>query len=344
MESGARYLKQFHYVFNSDLAQSIDVRHLPTTYLKSPGSMRIELNEGIASMAMRKSLKEAILLFASTPSGILSTNPQDDRLANQAESHIMLNTFLQIAVAIGVDEMVRFTIGIGAGIDNTVADSDDQTALMKAVHGGRYKTAELLLDIGASTNVRDKAGKDVLQIAVLSQTLFNERLHLMHIHGESREKISDEDRHLLSTQERHKTFIDSLSEARAQFPDIKPAEQIQEKMSEFLNALYEDSEQCQIINMLLNKGLDINVRTSNHETLLHLSIASAARLKLPILRGAGKLDINAETRSGKTVLHYAAAAGSLPSLKVLAEHGADMNKRVRKGATALHLGPPIRCL
>ncbi len=104
------------------------------------------------------------------------------------------------------------------------------------------------------------------------------------------------------------------------------------------DTLHGDVEQVQILEQLLDSGADIAVSTQKNQTLLHLAIASHARLELLMIRGARVLRIDSCDRDGRTALHYAAAAGNHRALRLLLARGADIGARDPTGATALHLG------
>jgi ankyrin repeat protein len=82
------------------------------------------------------------------------------------------------------------------------------------------------------------------------------------------------------------------------------------------------------VRSLLNKGAEVNARSSNplRNMPLHAAAAggSAAVVKLLIERGA---NVDARQHGGWTPLHAAAQSGNLEMAKVLVESGADVNVR-----------------
>ncbi|MGE5626680.1 MAG: ankyrin repeat domain-containing protein [Solirubrobacterales bacterium] len=93
-----------------------------------------------------------------------------------------------------------------------------------------------------------------------------------------------------------------------------------------------------IIKLLINKGVDVNSSLSKlHETPLHRLCARMTPrmdvIKYIIEKGA---DTNAVNKAGKSPVFYCTFSFSSELLKLLAEHGADINLRDKYGNTLLH--------
>ena len=93
-----------------------------------------------------------------------------------------------------------------------------------------------------------------------------------------------------------------------------------------------------IVELLLDKGVDINAKSKDGRTPLHLAIAfdrssgAVEMLKLLIASGA---DVNTRDKQGETPLHTAASAGNKDIVEALIGAGADVNATDGKGATPL---------
>ena len=84
----------------------------------------------------------------------------------------------------------------------------------------------------------------------------------------------------------------------------------------------------EVARALLNKGAEVNARSTNALTNTALHAAAAGRAagvaKLLVERGA---DVNARQHSGWCPLHAAAQSGDVPLAKILIEGGADVSVR-----------------
>ena len=91
-----------------------------------------------------------------------------------------------------------------------------------------------------------------------------------------------------------------------------------------------------IMRTLLEAGADLKAANNRRATALHWAIADPEKVRLLLLKGA---DVNARTVDGRTPLHLAA---SLPTgtliAEMLLEAGADINARSIVGATPLFTG------
>jgi len=178
----------------------------------------------------------------------------------------------------------------------------------------------------------------------------------------------------------HSSFSQSLYDAAARGETEKVAQSLQ-KNPETVNALSEDGysalmmavvwgqrNQTEIINLLLDKGADINLATPAGKTALHLAAQYAApslvefllsrnadpfrrdgKARYPfhyaIFRGdrniaeklfRPELDLELEGEDGPRLLHQAAACGYVAFLDLLLEKGADIRAARPDGGSILH--------
>ncbi len=95
------------------------------------------------------------------------------------------------------------------------------------------------------------------------------------------------------------------------------------------------AENADAVNTLLNKGTDVNARTSLGNTPLHMA-ALEGNLSIVSLLLAEGADVKAANNSNETPLHFAVRSGSVPVARCLLTMGADPNANNDKFETPLH--------
>jgi ankyrin repeat protein len=78
-----------------------------------------------------------------------------------------------------------------------------------------------------------------------------------------------------------------------------------------------------VVQLLLEKGADVNARTDNGETALQCAATYAHEITVKLLLEKGA-DFNARTKYGETALHKAAANGNKAVIRLLLEKGVDV--------------------
>ncbi len=88
------------------------------------------------------------------------------------------------------------------------------------------------------------------------------------------------------------------------------------------------------VELLIEKGLDVNAPDKYGETPLYCAVAHKEIVELLIEKGA---NINGSHKDGETLLHRAAGQGSKDVVELLIEKGLDVNARDKDGKTPLDI-------
>jgi ankyrin repeat protein len=88
-----------------------------------------------------------------------------------------------------------------------------------------------------------------------------------------------------------------------------------------------------IVELLLDHGAEINAKTDDGNTPLHVALPHPAVVRLLLERRA---DVNAVNGRDRTPLHEAAQEGHLQAAKLLLDNGADVDVKDDLGQTPLH--------
>ncbi|MGE0009924.1 MAG: ankyrin repeat domain-containing protein [Candidatus Babeliales bacterium] len=188
---------------------------------------------------------------------------------------------------------------LNAGANKEAYSFLDGTPLMAAALRGSTKAMRVLLDAGANKNARCSTGKTALHSAIITDKALAVRM------------LIDEHADLEATDRFDHT------------PLIKE-----------LNTFASDET---ILDMLLDAGANVHVKTRDCNTLLHLAAHHVRPNAITVLLGKG-LPINAKNDAGKTPLHKAALylQDSAATVATLIEAGADMNTPDKSGSTPLN--------
>jgi len=94
--------------------------------------------------------------------------------------------------------------------------------------------------------------------------------------------------------------------------------------------------QPEILKYLLEKGGDVNAKTLDNETILHVAVKGQSPDNVKLLLEKG-VDVNVKDNRGNTALHFASLKGKEEFVKMLINKGADVNLEDNEGKTPLHL-------
>lgn len=208
------------------------------------------------------------------------------------------NSPLIDAVELQLDDVAMFLVDRGADI--RAKDSLNASALYYACQSGSLKIVRRLLDLGAEVDEKRSDGWTPLLAAFSDASRFRrDSLRVAEIREGKDIEIRDPAQiRELAGEDRYQSF---------------PA----------------------IIELLLNKGANVNDKTTDAQTGLHLA-ASNGDTELTRIALARGIDVNARDRFGLSALHFACRNGHLEIVKVLVLNGANPDAQENYGFTSLH--------
>jgi uncharacterized protein len=225
---------------------------------------------------------------------------------------------------------------LAAGADTKLGDPDGTTALILAIINGHYDTAAFLLEHGADPNAADENGRAPLFSAVDMYEMYQSNRPAPQDNG----KYGSLDivKLLLAHGANPNAQLAKLLPPRAvlDFPDMY----LGEGATPFLRAA--KSTDVPLMRLLLEKGADPKLTTKEHSTAVmmaagmgyHKTIRGGEQpmeaLQLCLELG---LDVNAINDRGETAVHAAAGQGSDKIVQLLADKGAKLDVKDKKGRT-----------
>ncbi|MEX0676079.1 MAG: ankyrin repeat domain-containing protein, partial [Pirellulales bacterium] len=223
----------------------------------------------------------------------------------------------QALVAFFVDENAKQVAKFLKKGGNPNADYNGRAALHIAASGGHLKVMKLLIDHGADVNAKDRSRRSPLvEAAALLEP------QAVKILLEAGAELADSALEVASRNGRIEA-AKLLMEAGVR-PDAGMAGAASGGHSE-------------ILNLLLDKGANVNVRLSDGSTPLHLAARSGGLNTVRLLLGRGA-DPNATDNKGETPLHSAIAGHSdLESIRLLVQSGANLDVGNEEGVTPVRL-------
>jgi ankyrin repeat protein len=231
-----------------------------------------------------------------------------------------------------------------AGADLNLVDPDGTTALVFAIINGHFDLATLLLEKGADPNIADETGMAALYAAVDMSTL-----------DETVGRPNPKPHAAIDAA----TLVGALLDHGAN-PNATLKSPVLERvhndgdpnLAEGATPLMRAAKDADVSVMksLLDKGADVNARTTKRQTSLIYAASRAngfrgtpnrgteqealAAIALCLDRGA---DVNAADENGQTAMHHAVGQAEDSVLRLLAARGADLSARDKQGRTPIDL-------
>ncbi|KAN0137681.1 Ankyrin repeat-containing domain protein [Lactarius tabidus] len=199
----------------------------------------------------------------------------------------------------GQQDIMRLLLDHGANVD--MHDNSGNTVLHFAASEGHPDIMQLLLDCDANVNMRDNSGNTALHFAASKGHFEVIRMLL--------ERGAD---------------VNSLNDMG--LTPFHRASQVQRE------------GQQRIMCLLLDHGANVNMHDSRRNTALHFT-ASEGHLEVARMLLRLKADVNSQNDEGLTPLQRASQVrreGQQDIMRLLLDHGANVDMRDNSGNTALH--------
>ncbi|KAI7919212.1 ankyrin repeat and SOCS box protein 7 [Pyricularia oryzae] len=243
---------------------------------------------------------------------------------------------LQAAVVGGSEKAVRHVLN-SPGVQVSQRGGVCGTALIAAVATSRHKMAELLIQAGASTNDVDNIGETALHYVTTTRSVETARLLLDNMsEGQDIDSVNVEGRTAL-----HCAVDNSCGEIVALL--LERGANVNTNAASYgltplHTAIY--NKDAAMVSRLLDSGADAAWKDEEGWTPLEAAAHTGNVDIVNLVIGAGaKVDGDEGILSDTslTPLQRAIMGDHLDAAKCLWEHGADLNKKMRSGATALEV-------
>ncbi|XP_063923686.1 uncharacterized protein LOC135137861 [Zophobas morio] len=238
------------------------------------------------------------------------------------------NNSLHYASAPKKDNRSVIQLLLRKGLNINSQNKNGMTALQIACLEGGHQNAELLLDSGASTNLTDKSNHNIFHYASASRKVNPDIITLLFRNNMNDPRIAL----LIACQggvyENVKTLLDL-------------GVSIHTKDNDNRNPLHYASSSKQvnrnIIKLLIDKGIDVNARSTNGVTALQIACLEGVHENAKLLLDCGA-SVNLTDHDDRNSLHYASASPRVNQtiINVLTKE-IDLNAQDKVKTTALHL-------
>ena len=221
------------------------------------------------------------------------------------------------------------TVLLYAGADPKIADSLSTTCIHHAVSEGCSKEVlEAIVDHGADVNATDKDNETALMIACKKDNV--DAINAL-LNAGADSSIVDAYGctcllHAIDGGCSKETFLAIIDHGA----DVT----VNEKQTALMKACQMGN--LDVINILLNAGLNLNIASIGGNTFLHFAVEEYCKreiLQTIIKHGA---DVNAANKQNKTALYLACHKGNVDAINVLLRSGAHSSIASADGYTLLH--------
>ncbi|XP_063923595.1 uncharacterized protein LOC135137792 isoform X2 [Zophobas morio] len=221
------------------------------------------------------------------------------------------------------------------GVDVNAQNKNGTTALQFACLSGVHENAATLLDFEASINITDKENKNALHYTSESKQVNRDIIKILTERG-----INVNAQNKSGTTALQLACLKAVHENVQTLLDFEASINSTDKNNK--NALHYASESRQnnrdIIQLLIDKGIDVNIQNKNGTTALNLACLTGVNQNAKILLDKGA-SIDSMDKNNKNALHYASESqqNNQDIIQLLIGKGIDVNAQNKNGTTALQL-------
>lgn len=228
---------------------------------------------------------------------------------------------------------------LARGADPNARDSNRSTPLH---HANEPEVVKLLLDRGADISARNSDGEQPIHFAARGSESAVSFCRLLIKHGadpKSRDENGIQPIHLAARGNSVKLVEFFLNQGASPSAVAHAKEEHSHDGWQPLHfvgvsATFEAGPQdAEIVRLLIRRGADVNATTSDGKTPLHLLESPAVTRQL--LGHGATVNVRDKAPGQETPLHHLARAGDLESVRLLLDHGAQLEAQDEFGGTPL---------
>lgn len=231
-------------------------------------------------------------------------------------------------------------------------DTDKSSLLYQSLSFQKYQICLLLIDGGADVNIKDEKERTLLHISAskgegavpVMESLIRKGVDVNEKDTDGKTPIFyafERETGLLLKARRENKMDNNLEYFKCTIALLKQGAKPNlwdacHKSPVY--TLFERERNCpDILQMLVDYGLDVNFVDKNDASLLHYAVLSADKSLVEcVLKAKSPVDVDLQDKTGRSAVYKAAEKGTLDITELLIDHKADVNLPDKKKLTPLY--------